>query len=104
MRIPNAQMGILDQQENFKLMDITKALSILTTHVEKHSNNKYQASIMDSEKALQQPIFTVLTANKYMVRYLAKSGEKTANIEDLLKACHFILFEIQNRLNNENPN
>lgn len=82
-------------------MDITKAMEVLVKHVNEHSNNKYQASILDSERSLEQPTFTLLTAHKYIVRYLAKSGEKTGNPNDLLKACHFILFELQNRINND---
>jgi len=82
-------------------MDVKNALSMLEMHVSKHSNNKYQNSIMDSEAALKQPVFTLFTSSKYMVRYLANVGEKRAQIEDLLKSAHFILFEIQNRLNQE---
>jgi len=92
---------VLGQPENFKTMNITKALEALTMHIERHSNNKYQHSIIDTEKPLHQPVFTLLTANKYIARYLAKAGEKNSNPEDLLKAAHFILFEIQNRLDNE---
>ena len=89
------------QLENFKTMDITKAMEVLAKHVGEHSNNKYQHSILDSERSLEQPTFTLLTAHKYIVRYLAQQGEKTRNPQDLLKACHFILFELQNRINHE---
>jgi hypothetical protein len=82
-------------------MNITKAMEVLAKHVAEHSNNKYQNSILDSEESLKQPVFTLLTAHKYIVRYLAKSGEKNANPNDLLKACHFILFELQNRIDHE---
>jgi hypothetical protein len=76
-------------------MNVEKALESLKTHVLKHSNNKYQNSIIDSEGSLRVPQFTLLTAVKYITRYLAKSGEKNGNPEDLLKACHFLLFEMQ---------
>lgn len=82
-------------------MNVHNAILELEKHIIKHSNNKYQSSILDSERPLEQPIFTLLSAHNYIVRYLAQEGEKTGNIEDLLKACHFILFEIQNRINNE---
>jgi hypothetical protein len=82
-------------------MDVTKALNALKEHVEAHSNNKYQASPINSDKPLKQPIFTLLTADKYLARYLSKSGEKINNTQDLLKACHMILFEIENRLTHE---
>lgn len=76
-------------------MNVEQALIDLADHVVKHSDNKYQHSVVDTEKPLHEPKFTLLTANKYIARYLAKSGEKNGNPEDLLKAAHFILFEIQ---------
>lgn len=79
-------------------MNVKPALQLVIDHVEKHSNNKYQNSILDSELTLKQPVFTLLTANKYLIRYLAKQGEKVGNTRDLMKAIHFILFEIQNTL------
>lgn len=88
-------------------MNVQKALNLVETHVSKHSNNKYQNTVLNTETPLREPKFTLLTANKYMARYLANAGEKRAQIEDLAKAVHFILFEIQNRLDaqsEENPN
>lgn len=81
-------------------MQVTEALAVVTEHVTKHTDNKYQHSIIDTERPLQVPEFTLLNANKYIARYLAKSGEKTKNVDDLKKAVHFILFEIQTQLNN----
>lgn len=79
-------------------MKVNEALKELQAHVEKHSNNKYQNSLMESDDALRQPIFTLFTAKKYLTRYLAQEGEKNGDPVDLLKACHFILFEYQNKL------
>ena len=80
-------------------MQVNDALRMLTEHVNKHSDNKYQHSVLDTEKALVEPKFTLLTANKYLARYLATAGEKQAQMEDLLKAAHFVLFELQARVN-----
>lgn len=82
-------------------MDITKALQALTKHCTEHSNNKYQNSIINTEPSLREPRFTLLTANKYIARYLATSGEKRGNPQDLLKAAHFILFELQSTIDAE---
>lgn len=82
-------------------MNVQKAIELVTQHVAKHSDNKYQHSVLDTEKSLHQPLFTLLTAHKYIARYLATKGEKLGNQEDLMKAVHFILFEIQNRIDNE---
>jgi hypothetical protein len=79
-------------------MLVNDALIALQQHVEHHSDNKYQHSVLDTEKPLREPKFTLLTANKYIARYLASKGEKQANPNDLLKAAHFILFEIQHRM------
>jgi hypothetical protein len=84
-------------------MQVNDALLLLGDHVRQHSDNKYQHSVLDTEKPLQEPRFTLLTAQKYMARYLASKGEKLADPQDLLKAAHFILFEIQNRLNTQPP-
>lgn len=80
-------------------MDVSKALSQLKEHTEKHSNNKYQNTVINIEASLGEPKFTLLTAEKYIARYLATSGEKRAQPIDLLKAAHFILFELQSRIN-----
>lgn len=82
-------------------MDVSEALTLVQQHVEKHSNNKYQNSVIDTEKPLREPKFTLLTAQKYIARYLATSGEKLANPEDLKKAAHFILFELQASIERE---
>lgn len=79
-------------------MKVNNALQSVAEHVEKHSDNKYQHSIIDTEKPLRNPQFTLLTANKYIARYLATAGEKNGNPEDLKKAIHFILFELQLRI------
>jgi hypothetical protein len=84
-------------------MNVESALKQLTDHIAKHSGNKYQNSIIDTENSLKETRFTVLTAEKYMARYLATSGEKQANPEDLLKACHFLLFEIQSKIDSQPP-
>jgi hypothetical protein len=80
-------------------MDVSKALGQLKEHTEKHSNNKYQNTVINIEASLGEPTFTLLTAEKYIARYLATSGEKRAQPIDLLKAAHFILFELQSRIN-----
>lgn len=82
-------------------MDVTQAMALVVNHVDKHSDNKYQNSIVDTEKALKQPVFTLFTAQKYVARYLAFKGEKNKQRVDLLKAVHFILFEIQNNMDQE---
>lgn len=41
--------------------------------------------------------FTVGNAAKYISRYLAPSGEKRDNPRDLLKAIHYLLFELRRR-------
>jgi len=79
-------------------MNVDKALAELTSHIQKYGNNKYQHSVIDTENSLKEPRFTLLTAEKYLARYLAHSGEKTGQVQDLLKAAHFILFEVQSRL------
>jgi hypothetical protein len=79
-------------------MNTEKALKMLEKHTSKHSDNKYQHSIINSEGSLRTPEFTLLTAVKYLSRYVAVKGEKLGQVEDLLKAAHFILFEIQCRL------
>lgn len=79
-------------------MKVDDALSMLRNHVSKHTTGKYQSSILSSAESLKQPIFTLLTAQKYLVRYLALEGEKRRQVEDLLKACHMILCEVQVRL------
>lgn len=82
-------------------MDVSKAFSMLQEHTEKHSNNKYQNSPINIEASLNVPQFTLLSAEKYIARYLATAGEKRAQKEDLLKACHFILFELQSKISQE---
>lgn len=79
-------------------MEVNKALSLLREHISKHTTGKYQKSVLSSAESLRQPIFTLLTAQKYLVRYLALEGEKRRQTEDLLKACHMILCEVQVRL------
>lgn len=86
------------QLVNFKTMDITKAIALLKDHGDRHANDKYYKSIIDMSGALKSKEFTLLTAQKYLSRYLANGGEKTGNPDDLLKACHYILFELQNRI------
>lgn len=79
-------------------MDVSRAMNAVIDHVAKHSDNKYQHSMLNTEAPLRVPEFTLLTANKYLARYLASKGEKTRNPEDLKKAIHFILFELENQL------
>jgi hypothetical protein len=76
-------------------MNVSRALHLVEKHVSEHSNNKYQKSIIDTESALREPKFTLLTAQKYIARYMAQGGEKTHQLIDLKKAVHFILFEIE---------
>ena len=83
-------------------MKVDNAIQALVEHVNKHSDNKYQHSVLDTERPLTEPKFTLLTANKYLARYLATAGEKQAQTEDLLKALHFILFELQARIVKKN--
>ena len=82
-------------------MDVSKAFQVLQEHVGTHSNNKYQNTPINIEGSLTEPKFTLLTAEKYIARYLATAGEKRAQKIDLLKACHFILFELQSRINQD---
>lgn len=82
-------------------MNVAEALKQVYEHVDKHSHNKYQNTDMNTEDALVLPVFTLMTAKKYLARYLAKQGEKTSNPEDLKKAIHFILFELQSSINNK---
>jgi hypothetical protein len=79
-------------------MNISDALELLKEHVQKHSKEKYYRSDINADGLLLRKDFTIGSAVKYLVRYMAKEGEKRAQLDDLLKACHFILFEVQNRL------
>lgn len=81
-------------------MTVANAFQYVGKHIAKHTGNKYQHSVINADAALKEPKFTLLTAQKYLARYLATSGEKTGNIEDLAKAVHFIMFEIENKLEN----
>jgi hypothetical protein len=81
-------------------MDVKTALSKLKEHAEKQENEKYYRSDINADGLLKRKDFVLGNAVKYLVRYMAQSGEKRGQVEDLLKAAHYLLFEIENRTNN----
>jgi hypothetical protein len=82
-------------------MDVSNAFQRLKEHAEKHSQEKYYRSDINMDGMLKRPDFTVGSAAKYLIRYVAVDGEKRMQLDDLLKAAHNILFEIERRLTDQ---
>jgi hypothetical protein len=100
-----------------KLQDITKMMSEISqhelgaaevlydviTHVWKTYGDKYQSEVTDwlDTKALllskNGKYANIHNASKYIQRYSTTGFEKSENIQDCMKAIHYLIFEIQRR-------
>ena len=61
--------------------------------------DKYNQSSIDCKPIILGPEtglgFNIGNATKYLSRYINKKGNKSRNRQDLIKAIHYILFEMQ---------
>lgn len=100
----NLQEDILDLQNVDS--EIVEALSIFTQYVKKTFEDKYEEDMFPAvdlyglmRHSNHGRGYNIGNASKYLKRYLTDGYEKSANSSDLLKAMHYIMFEIC-RLNN----
>jgi hypothetical protein len=86
--------------------EIVEALGTITKHIKKTYEDKYEEDMFPAvdlyglmRHSFHGRGYNIGNASKYLKRYLTDGYEKSANPSDLLKATHYILFEIC-RLNN----
>lgn len=96
------------QLDKTKNTDVTEALNVLIKHLNKANNNKYANTDIDMSFILKSDDLgkgmNIGNCLKYLSRYIAVEGEKKYLVEDLLKATHYLLFELQRRLDDSKPN
>ena len=78
---------------------VSKEIDEIIQYSNKCLTDKYNKSSIDckpiilgSETGLG---FNIGNATKYLSRYINKSGNKARNRDDLIKAIHYILFEMK---------
>lgn len=84
------------------MINTETAKEVLLTYLAKcEKNTTYNSSPINMDSFIFSEAhgksYNIATATAYIARYIATDGAKAANTEDLLKAIHFLLFEIQRR-------
>ena len=78
---------------------LDKEIKEISDHASKCYKGKYNQSTIDPKPIILGPKtglgFNLGNAVKYLSRYINESGEKSRNRLDLIKAIHYILFEMR---------
>jgi hypothetical protein len=88
--------------------DMCHALANIISYINGTYGDKYEAAGIASightytQSKAHGRSFNIVNAIKYLQRYLTDGFKKSNNPNDLLKAVHFIAFEIQRRQNDQN--
>ena len=87
-----------------KGIPVSKQIDEIIQYSHKCLTDKYNKSSIDCKPVILGPEtglgFNIGNAVKYLSRYINKSGNKARNRSDLIKAIHYILFEMK-RTDNE---
>ena len=82
-----------------KGISLDKELQEISEYADKCYSGKYNQSAIDPKPLILGPKtglgFNIGNATKYLSRYINKSGNKSRNRLDLIKAIHYILFEMK---------
>ena len=85
-------------------INLNKEIKEIQEYINKCYSGKYNQSVIDCKPIILGPEtglgFNIGNAAKYLSRYSNKDGEKARNQNDLIKAIHYILFEMK-RISNE---
>jgi len=96
-----AQMENLSKDDQ-RLIALDAAMSSLQDYIIGTIGEKYDESDIDSKDLIfskdHGKSINVFNATKYLARYLNEEGEKANNVIDLLKASHYIMFEVARRV------
>jgi len=80
-------------------MELKYELAELAAYIEGCSKSKYNKSVIDCEGLILSDNmglgFNIGNAIKYLSRYSNEKGEKARDRKDLLKAAHYIIFEMK---------
>ena len=85
---------------------LTQVLAEIELHIAKCGNDKYEKSPIDPKPFINSIYgkgFNIGNAVKYLSRYCATDGNKCSQREDLLKAVHYIIFELERSLEASKP-
>ena len=78
---------------------LSKELQEISEYADKCYSGKYNQSAIDPKPIILGPKtglgFNIGNAVKYLSRYINENGEKSRNRLDLIKAIHYILFEMK---------
>ena len=86
-----------------KGINLNKEIKEIQEYVDKCCSGKYNQSVIDCNPIILGPKtglgFNIGNAAKYLSRYSNEDGEKSRNRNDLIKAIHYILFEMKRSSN-----
>ena len=78
---------------------VAEQITEIIAYSNKCITDKYNKSSIDCKPIILGPEtglgFNIGNATKYLSRYINKSGNKSRNRLDLIKAIHYILFEMK---------
>ena len=80
-------------------IELIKEIEEISKYADKCCSGKYNQSTIDPKPIILGPKtglgVNIGNAVKYLSRYVNESGEKSRNRLDLIKAIHYILFEMK---------
>jgi len=98
----------MEIQETFKQLEeilkkeveVAIVIQELIAHIHKTYEDKYESSknLLDTKKQLYHPILGAAInsyqISKYLQRFMSCGHEKSGNKNDLLKICHYAIFDM----------
>lgn len=100
-RIYNEALGLVNSEEEGRIYsknNLKDVLDDVIEYVGTTFDDKYQSSMIDTMEMLNSKehgkVLNVFNAVKYLSRYSTTGFEKSENPQDLMKAIHYILIEM----------